>query len=150
MGEEVKLLTLLPSTGSDCPYALVQFNGDTHHAPLPKEGQLSIQVVGGTSSAAFGRVSQIQACQLLSSGSQVIYPAGLNGCEVLLITSPPDPMTKAINLLRGEPIYLKVDILQSTWRGQNSKLCLLVVPLPLPWLQALSGLLCQRQKERSA
>ena len=60
MGEAVKLLTPLPSTGSDCPYALVQFNGDTHHALLPKEGQLSIQVTGGTGSATCGRVSQLQ------------------------------------------------------------------------------------------
>ena len=45
-GEAVKLLTLLPSTGSDSPYTLVQFNGDAHHVPLPKEGQLSVQVMG--------------------------------------------------------------------------------------------------------
>ena len=86
IGEVVKLLTPLLSTGSDCPYALVQFNGDACHVPLPKEGQLSIQVVGGTGSTACRRVSQLQVCQLLSSGSQVVYPAGLNGCEVQLIT----------------------------------------------------------------
>ena len=36
MEEAVKQLTPLPSTGSDCPYALVQLNGDTCHAPLPR------------------------------------------------------------------------------------------------------------------
>ena len=41
MGEAVKQLIPLPSTGSDCPYALVQFNRDAHHMLLPKEGQLS-------------------------------------------------------------------------------------------------------------
>ena len=36
--EVVKLLTPLLSTGSGCPYALVWFNGDAHHVPLPKGG----------------------------------------------------------------------------------------------------------------
>ena len=121
MGEAVKLLTPLLSTGSDCPYALVQFNGDACHAPLPKEGQLSIQVMGGTGSTACRRVSQLQVCQLLSSGSQVVYPAGLIGCEVPLITSLPEPMAKGINLLSGKPIYLKVDILQSNTEGPELK-----------------------------
>ena len=46
MEEAVKELTLLPSTGSDCPYALVWLKGDTHHVPLPREGHLSILMVG--------------------------------------------------------------------------------------------------------
>ena len=121
IGEVVKLITLLPSTGSDCPNALVQFNGETCHVPLPKEGQLSIQVAGGTGSTACGRVSQLQVHLLLSSGSQVIYPAGLNGCEVLLITSPPEPTAKGINLLGCNLVYLKVDIPQSNMEGPELK-----------------------------
>ena len=119
--EAVKLLTPLLFTGSDCPYALVQFNRDTCHVPLPKEEKLSIQVTGGTGSGACGRVSQLQVCQLLSSGSQVVYPAGLNGYEVPLITSPPKPMAKGINLLSSKPVYLKVDILQSNTEGPALK-----------------------------
>ena len=119
--EAVKLLTLLLSTGSDCSYTLVWFNVDAHHVPLPKEGQLSIQVTGGTGSATCGRVNQLQVCQLLSSGSQVVYPAGLNGCEVPLITSLLVPMIKGINLLSGKPIYLKVDIPQSNMEGPELK-----------------------------
>ena len=121
IGEAVKLLIPLPSTGSDCPYTLVQFNGDACHVPLPKERQLRIQVVGGTGSASCGRISQLQVCQLLSTGSQVVYLAGLNGCEVLLITSPPEPMAKGINLLSSKPIYLKVEILQSNTEGPELK-----------------------------
>ena len=59
MEEVVKQLTPLPFTGPDCPYALVQVNGDAHHAPLPKEGHLSIQVMGGTSNTTYRRVSQL-------------------------------------------------------------------------------------------
>ena len=123
--EVVKLLTPLLSTGSDCPYALVQFNRNACHAPFPKEGQLRIQVMGGTSSTTCRRLCQLPVYQLLSSGSQVVYPAGLNGCEVLLITSPPEPMAKGINLLSGKPIYLKVDILQSNTEGPELKAPLL-------------------------
>ena len=56
-----------------------------------------------------GRVSQLQVCQLLSSGSQVVYLVGLNGADVPMIASPPEPMAKGVNLLSGKPIYLKVD-----------------------------------------
>ena len=119
--EAVKLLTPLPSTGSDCPYALVWPNGDACHVPLPKKGQLNVQVAGGTGNITCERVSQLQVCHLLSSGSQIVYPVGLNGCEVPLITSPPEQMAKGINLLSGEPVYLKVDIPQSNREGPELK-----------------------------
>ena len=103
----------LPSNGFDCPYTLVQLNRVTCHAPLPREGHLSILAKGGASIATCRRVSQLQVCQLLSLGSQVVYPLGLNGCEVPVIASPPESLAKGINLLGGKPIYLKVDIPQS-------------------------------------
>ena len=87
--EAVKQLTQLPSTGSECPYALVQLNGDACYIPLPRERHLSILVEVGTSSAACRRVSQLEVHWLLSSGSQVVYLVGLNGCEVPVIASPP-------------------------------------------------------------
>ena len=72
MEEAVKQLTALVYTGPDWPYALVWLNGDACHTPLPREGHLNILVEGGTSSATYGRVSQLEVHQLLSSGSQVI------------------------------------------------------------------------------
>ena len=42
MEEVVRELTAWVSRGPDWPYALVQLHKDTHHAPLPKEGQLGI------------------------------------------------------------------------------------------------------------
>ena len=38
-----------------------------------------------------------------------------------MIASPPEPMAKGVNLLGGEPIYLKVDILQSNTEGSEFK-----------------------------
>ena len=68
MGEAVKQLTALVSSGPDWPYALVWLNGDTCHVPLPREGHLSILPEGDTSSAACRRVNQLEVCHLLSSG----------------------------------------------------------------------------------
>ena len=45
--EAVKQLTALVSTGPDWPYALVQLNGDTCHAPLPRKGYLCFLPEGG-------------------------------------------------------------------------------------------------------
>ena len=76
---------------------------------------------GSTSSIACGRISQPEVCQLLSSGSQAIYQARLNGCEVTVITSLPKSLAKGATILGGEPVYLPVDILQSAMKSQESK-----------------------------
>ena len=147
--EAVKQLTALVSSGPDWPYALVQLNGDTYHAPLPREGHLGILPEGGTSSATFKRVSQLEAQQLLSSDSEVFYPVGLNRCKIPVVTSLLKSLANGTNLLGGKPVYLKVDILQSTveeaeWKASPSG------DHPLhPDGQPHQGYLCQRQKERS-
>ena len=99
--EAVKQLTTLVPTRLDWPYTLVQLNRDACHVPLPREEHLSVLVEGGTRSATHRRVSQLEVCQLFSSGSQVIYPVGLNGCEVPVIASPPESLAKGANLLGG-------------------------------------------------
>ena len=82
---------------------------------------------GGTSSAACRQTSQLDINLLLSLGSQVIYPVGLNGCEIPVIMSLPESFAKGMTMLGGKPIYLSVDILQSTMKGQESKAPSLVV-----------------------
>ena len=103
MEEAIKQLTPLTSTGPNWPYALVQLNGDTYHLPLPMEGHLSIMVKGSTSSVPYRRVNQLEVCQLLSSGSQVIYLMGLNGCQVPLIVFLPKSLAQGTTMLRGKP-----------------------------------------------
>ena len=83
--EAVRQLTTLVSSGPNWPYALVQLNKDTHHVPLPREGHLGILAEGDTNSTTCGQIGQLEVCQLLSSGLQVIYPIGLNGCEAPMI-----------------------------------------------------------------
>ena len=43
---------------------------------------------------------------------QVIYPVGLNGCKVPIITSLPESLANGTSLSGGRSIYLEVDILQ--------------------------------------
>ena len=96
-------------------------NRDAHHVPLPKEGHLSVLVEGSTGSVTCRRINQLEVCQLLSSDSQAIYMVGLNGCEVTVITFLPKLLAKGATMLRGECIYLPVDILKSAKKGQESK-----------------------------
>ena len=121
MEEGVKQLTPLISTGPDWSHTLVQLNGDAHHEPLPRKGHLRILAEVSTSSVVCGRINQLEVCQLLSSGSQVIYLAGINGCEFSVITSLPKSLAKGATMLRGKPIYLPVDIPKSTTKGQEPK-----------------------------
>ena len=121
MEEVVKQLASLIPTGPNWLYALVQLNADACHAPLPKEGHLSISIDGGTNSAACRQISQLDVCQLLNLDSQVNYLVGLNECEMPVIMSLPEALAKGMILLWGKPIYLLVDILQSTAKRKESK-----------------------------
>ena len=59
MEKAVRHLTALVSSGPNWPYSLVQLNGDTCHAPLPRERHPSILPEGGTNSTTCRRVSQL-------------------------------------------------------------------------------------------
>ena len=109
--EVVKEQTTWVSSGPNWPYALVQLNEDTCHAPLSKEGHLGILPEGGTDSTTCGRISQLEVHQLLISGLQVAYPVGLNGHKDPIITSLPESLANGISLTGGRSIYLEVNIL---------------------------------------
>ena len=110
MEDVVRELTAWVSSGPDWPYVLVQLNEDTHHVPLPKEGHLSILPEGGTNMTTWGRISQLEVCQLLASGLQVAYLVGLNGNEDPIITSLPKSLTNGISITGGGSIYLELNI----------------------------------------
>ena len=121
MEEMVRELTALVSSGPNWPYALVWLNKGICHVPLPKEGYLGILTEGGTNSAACRQIGQLEICQLLTSGLQVIYPMGLNRHEVPVIVSPPESLDTGTTLIGGKLTYLKVSILHPTLEGQEPK-----------------------------
>ena len=63
----------------------------------------------------------LQKDLLLSSGSWVVYPEGLNGCQVPAITSLPESLSNAMNMLKGKPTFPHVDLSQFTTKEQESK-----------------------------
>ena len=68
----MRKLTLLGSARPNWPYVFVQFNGDTHHMPLPKEGHLGTMAEGMPSNILCGRICQLEVHQLLHSEAQVV------------------------------------------------------------------------------
>ena len=119
--ETFRELTALVSCGPDWPYTLVWLNKDTHHVPFPREGDLGILPKAGTNRTTCGRISQQELCQLLQLDLQVIYPVGLNGCEIHIITTLPGSLANGTSLTVDESIYLEVDILQSIMEESDQK-----------------------------
>ena len=120
--DAAKQLTQLASTVPDWPYALVQLNRDACHVPLPTEGHLSVMTEGNTSNVPSGKIHQLEVCQLLGSGSWVVYPEGLNGCQVPVVMSLPELLCNGVTMLKGEPTFLHVDHTQSATKEQESKI----------------------------
>ena len=116
----------------------------------PTEGHLSIMVDGSTSSVPCGRIYQLEVHQLLSLGSKVDYPEGLNGCQVPVITSLPELLSKGMTMLKGESASLQLDILQSAAKGQESKAHPLAATEAPFRLQAWPGPFLPKWKGKSA
>ena len=116
-----KQLAQLASTGANWPYALVWLNGDAHHMPLPTEGHLGVMMEGNASNVPYGKIYQLEVCQLLGSGSQVVYLEGLNRCQVPVVMSLPESLSNGMTMLKGESTFLQVDLSQSATKEQESK-----------------------------
>ena len=80
--------------------------------PLPTEGHLSVMADGSNSSVPYRMIWQLKVYQLLSSGSGVVYPEGLNGCQVPVITTLPEPLSNGVTMLEGESTFFQVDLSQ--------------------------------------
>ena len=119
--DAAKQLAQLASTGPNWPYALVQLSGDACHMPLPTEGHLSVMMEGNTSNVPYGKIHQLEVCQLLGSGSWVVYPEGLNGCQVPVVMTLPESLSNGVTMLEGESTFLQVDLSQFATKEQESK-----------------------------
>ena len=105
---KLEFLTQLAAIGPNWPYTLLQLNGDTCHVPLSKEGHLSVLAEEHTTHAPYRRIQQLEVCQLLSSASQVVYPEGLNGLQVLVImTLPESHVSQGVTRLKCKSTFLK-------------------------------------------
>ena len=102
MEEAVEKLAACPSSGTDWPYALAQLYEGSGHAPLPKGKHLGILPQGKAEETSCGQISQLNICQLLSTGPQVVYPLGLNGHDEPIITTLPEPLSSGISIIASK------------------------------------------------
>ena len=117
----VKQPAQLASTGPNWPYALVQLNGDACHMPLPTEGHLHLMKEENASNVPYRKICQLDVCQLLGSGPWMVYPEGLNGCQVPVIMTLPESLSNSVMMLEGESTFLQVDLSHSATKEQESK-----------------------------
>ena len=89
-----------------------------HHSPGRGTG---VTWQKSSNSATCGQIGQLEVCQLLTSGLQVIYPMGLNGHEAPMIVLPPKSLARGTTLIGGKLSYLVVGILQPTPEGQRTQ-----------------------------
>ena len=109
MEEALGILSTCTSNGLDWPYILIQSYGGANHVPLPKDKHLSVLSWGNVESPC-GWICQLEVCQLLSAGPQVIYPVGLNGEDQPATIDLPGPLHSSSSVTNDDPPYLKIDI----------------------------------------
>ena len=90
-------------------------------SPSPATGHISVMIDGTPSRSACGCLSQLEVCQLLQLETQVVYPEGLNGCLVPVVTSLPGSLAHGTNILNDEPTLLQVDLSKFTGEEHESK-----------------------------
>ena len=76
---------------------------------------------GSTAMSLTERSANWRFCQPLSSGSQLVYLEGLNGCQVPVIMTLPESLSNSMTMLEGESTFLQVDLSQSAIKEQESK-----------------------------
>ena len=102
----VETLSACPSSGTDWPHALAWLYEGSCHAPFPKDKHLGILPQGKAEETPCGWISQLEVCQLLSTGPQVVYPVGLNGHDEPIITTLPEPLSNGVSIITSEHLYL--------------------------------------------
>ena len=110
MEEAVEKLAACPSSGADWPYVLAQLYEGSSHVPLPKGKHLGILLQGEAERTPCGQISQLDICQLLSTGPQVVYPTGLNWHREAIITTLPEPLSSSMSIIASENSYLEIGI----------------------------------------
>ena len=57
-----------------------------------------------------GQISQLEVCQLLPAGPQVVYPVGLNGDDEPVTTTLPELLHSSASITTNEHLYMRIDI----------------------------------------
>ena len=79
-----------------------------HHSPRTNTWASCLR--GKVEETSCGQISQLDVCQLLSAGPQVVYPTGLNGQDEPVITTLPELLSSSISIITSEHLYLEINI----------------------------------------
>ena len=104
--EALGTLSACISIGPDWPYVFAQLYKGSNHTPLPKDKHLGILPWGKAEESPHGWISQLEVCQLLSAGPQVIYPVGLNGCDQSVTIDLPELLHSGSSITTDEHPHL--------------------------------------------
>ena len=132
MEEALGTLSTCISSGPNWPYVFAHLYKASNHTPLPKDKHLGILPWGKVEESPHGWISQLKVCQLLSTGPQVIYPVGLNGCDQLVTISLPELLHSSSSITTDEHPHLQTYIpLPTPEEPECTQLCHLAEHLPL-------------------
>ena len=109
MAEALEILSTCTSSGPDWLYVLTQLYEGTNNVPLPRDKHLGVLPQAKAESPC-GWISQLEVCQLLSAGLQVVYPVGLNGGDQSVTIDLPGPLHSGSSVTTDEHPYMKIDI----------------------------------------
>ena len=110
MEEALGTLSACISSGPNWPYVFAQLYKGSNHTPLPKDKHLGILPQGKVEESPHGQIRQLEVCQLLSTGPQVIYPVGLNGCDQSVTIDLLELLHIGSSITTDEHPHLQIDI----------------------------------------
>ena len=98
------------SSGPDWPYVPVQLYKGSNHTPLPKDKHLGVLPKEEVEESTYGWISQLEVCQLLSAGLQVVYLVGLNGSDQPVIIDLLELLHSGSSVTTDKHPHLQIDI----------------------------------------
>ena len=110
MEEAIGTLSACIYSGPDWPYVLAQLYEGSNHTPLPKDKYLGVLPKGKVEESAYGWISQLKVCQLLSTGPWVVYLVGLNVHDQLVTNNLPELLHNSSSITTDEHPTLRIDI----------------------------------------
>ena len=110
MEEAIGTLSIYISSGCNWLHALAQLYKGSSHTPLPKGKHLGFLLQGKVEESPYGQISQLEVCQLLSTGPCIFYTVGLNGNDEPITITLPQSLHGGASITTNEHPYIMIDI----------------------------------------
>ena len=139
--EVTRKLTFLINLKEDWHYTFVWVSKDSQHIPLSDTRYIRVLVDGAPGRSACWHLSQLEVCQLLHLGGEVVYPEGLKGdLELLWVPLPKLPIWEVEST--GKATQLQITLPKTT-QGDFPKAILQWSSMPVSSLHSVTE--CPRE-----